>query len=159
MAGTVVFRGKAAVEGTPVTFDALLYNIAQSAKSTQNFDMEEIKDGHGYDVAWLMRNEHSTFDASLKLVADTAAHSIIPATAVSTTSAVSSLGQPFLAPGSTITLSGFTVVGLNGLYQVLSGGDIDLGNAKVADLNIKLRKYANATQNSTSEGGYGYIPT
>ncbi len=154
-----VFRGRAAVEGVVGVYDAILYAINQTLKATQNFEEEIIKDQHGYDTAWLFRNEHAMFDCTLKLVGDTAAHAAIPATTVSTTSVISSLGQPFLSPGNTIVLSTFTLTALNGTYQIISGWDADMGNTKVADLAIKLRKYANSQQNGTAEGGYGYIPT
>ncbi len=146
MATATVFRGKAAVEGVVGAFDAVLYAIKQTVKASQAFELEEIKDEHGYDIGWLARNEHALFDCSLKLVADTVAHSIIPATAVASTAAVSTIGQPFLAPLSTITLSGFSLTAMNGVFQVLSGFDVDLGNTKVGDLNIKLRKYASTDQ-------------
>jgi len=150
----VTFRGKAAVEGVAGAYDAILYAINQTVKVTQQFDVEEIKDEHGFDLAWLFRNEHAMFDASLKLLGDTAAHAKIPATAVAgsspaTSAAVSSLGAgPFLSPGSTVTLSGFDIVAINGKYQVLPGSDVDLGNTKAGDLTLKLRKYADSTQNA-----------
>jgi len=144
-APAVVFRGKAAIEGVAGTFDAILYALQQTVKVTQNFEEEVVKDVHGYDAVWLFRNEHSTFDCTLKLVGDTAAHSIIPATAAGG-GTVSSLGQPFLAPGSTVILASFSPAGINGTYQLLSGGDVDLANTKIGDLTLKLRKYANADQ-------------
>lgn len=149
---SVTVRGKAVVEGIASAFDAILYAISQTGKATQNFEEEIIKDVHGFDTAWLFRNEHATADISLKLIGDTHAHAIIPATAVSPTggttdgATVSALGQPFLANGSQITFSGFDLTGFNGVWQVLSGGDVDLGNTKVADLALKVRKYADAGQ-------------
>lgn len=152
-APTVVVRGKAVIEGVAGTFDAILYALQQTGKANQNFDLEEIKDVHGYDITWIARNEHLLCDWALKLVGDTAAHAAIPATTVAYSAgtagaAVSGLGQPFLAPLSTVnfTVAGTTPAAFGGIYQVISGGDVDLANTKVADLNLKLRKYANSDQ-------------
>lgn len=145
-APTVVFRGLAAVEGVAGTFDAILFAVTQTLKGTQNFEEEVIKDVHGYDAAWLFRNENASLDAMLKLMGDSAADAKIPATAVSTTAIISALGQPFLSPGTVITLSGFTLSALNGVWQLISGGDFDLANTKVGEITLKARKYANSNQ-------------
>ena len=80
-APTVVFRGKATVEGVVGTFDALATNVTagnQNATLTQNWELEELKDVHGYDMAWLFRNEHATLDLDLFLVATTASAAAMP---------------------------------------------------------------------------------
>jgi hypothetical protein len=145
-APVVVFRGLAAVEGVAGTFDAILYAVTQTIKVTQNFEEEVIKDVHGYDAAWLYRNENAEGDWMLKLMGDTAAHAAAPAQAVSTTAIISSLGQPFSAPGTVATLSTFTLTALNGVWQLRSGGDFDLANTKAGELTFKARKYANSNQ-------------
>ena len=71
-------NGKAVIEGVAGSFDAILYALQQTGKANQNFELEEIKDVHGYDAAWIARNEHLMCDWSLKLVGDTAAHAAIP---------------------------------------------------------------------------------
>lgn len=148
---SVVVRGKAVVEGIAGSFDAILYSLPQTGKITQNFDEEIIKDQHGYDLAWVFRNEHVTGDFGLKVIGDTHAHALIPATVVAAGagtagSAISSAGQPFITPGSQITFTGFDLSVFNGVFQVLSGGDIDIANTKVADLAVKVRKYADSGQ-------------
>lgn len=132
----VVFRGKAALEGIVGTFDVILYPVAQTGKLTQNFEEEIVKDVHGFDAAWLARNEHHMFDVGMKLLGPTATNA--------------AAGAAFLAPFATVTLSGFTAGLFNAAYQLVSGGDIDLGNTKVGDINFKLRKYADATQNTSA---------
>ncbi len=131
---SVTVRGKAVVEGFDITFDVVLYPVQQTGKMTQNFEEEIIKDPHGFDVSWLARNEHEMFDIGLKLLGDTHAHALA--------------GAAFLAPLAVVTVSGAAVSLLNTTYQVVSGGDIDLGNTKVGDFNLKLRKYADSTQNT-----------
>ena len=136
--------------GIAGSFDSILYALQQTGKGTQNFEEEIIKDVHGYDAVWVARNEHLLTDFSLKLVGDTMAHAAAPATSVTGTSTtVSLLGQPFLAPLSCVSLGSFVPASLNGIYQILSGNDVDLSNTKVGDLNFKLRRYANADQNAS----------
>lgn len=156
---TVVFRGKAAIEGVAGAFDAILFSVQQTVKMTHNYEEEIIKDVHGYDAAWLARNEHATLDCTLKLLGDTFADAAIPATVVLAVGAVggaaiSTIGQPFLNPLSSVKLSGFaiggTTTGINGTWTILSGFDCDLSNTKVGDLTLKLRKYADPTQNTAA---------
>lgn len=153
-----VIRGQAQVEGVAGTFDAILYSIQQSLKATQNFEEEVVKDPHGYDTGWAFRNEHATGDFMLKLVGDSLAHAEAPAQVVGTSAAVSSLGQPFLSPGSIINLTLFQMAAFNGAWQVLSGADLDESNVKVGEYTVKVRKYANAQQAGNLQGGIGYIP-
>lgn len=131
---TTTARGKASVEGVAATFDVILYPEQQSAKMTRNAEEEIIKDRHGFDTAWLFRNEHYTGDWSMKILGDTVAHA--------------KTGAAFLALGSKVTISAADVPALNGDWQVMPGDDIDLGNTKVGDITFKLRKYADATQNA-----------
>jgi hypothetical protein len=156
-APAVIVRGLAVLEGVAGSFDAILYALQQTGKANQNFEEEIIKDVHGYDAAWIARNEHLLCDWALKLVGDTAAHAAVPATVVAYSAgtagaAVSALGQPFLAPLSCVnfTAAGTTNPCFTGKYQVISGGDVDLGNTKVADLALKLRRYANTDQATAS---------
>jgi hypothetical protein len=84
------------------------------------------------------------FSISMKMLADTQAHSILPV------SSAGSLGQPFLGPFATVTLSGFDLACLNTTFQNQSGAQLDLGNTKVADLKYELKRYADATQNTAA---------
>lgn len=130
-------RGKAVVEGVDGALDVVVYPVQQSAKATQNWDAEELKDEGGFDMAWLSRNHHYLNDHAFKIVGDTAAHA--------------AAGGVFLAPWATVTISGFDLAQFNGTYQNISGAEIDLGNTKVGDLMLKLRKYADSTQNTLSQ--------
>ena len=156
-APTVIVRGKAVIEGVAGSFDAILYALQQTGKADQAFNEEIIQDVHGYDGTWIARNEHMKCSWALKLVGDTAAHAAIPATTVAAVggvggAAVSGLGQPFLSPFSTVnfTASGTTPACFTGAYQVIEGANVDLANTKVADLNLVLRRYANADQNTAA---------
>lgn len=130
-------RGKAVVEGVDGALDVVVYPVQQSAKTNQNWEEEIVKDEGGFDYAWLSRNLHYLNDHAFKLVGDTAAHA--------------ATGGAFLAPYATVTLSGFDLAQINGTYQNISGAEIDLGNTKVGDLMLKLRKYGDSTQNTLSQ--------
>ena len=156
-APTAIVRGKAVIEGVAGSFDAILYALQQTGKADQAFSEEVIQDVHGYDAAWIARNEHMKCNWALKLVGDTVAHAAIPATTVGYTAgtagaAVSGLGQPFLAPYSAVnfTASGSTPAAFTGTYQVIEGANVDLANTKVGDLNLVLRRYANPDQNTAA---------
>ncbi len=134
---SVTKRGKASVEGIPGSIDVVVYPLAQTAKLAQNFTEEIIFDIHGFAAAWLARDTHYLADFGFKLLGDTQLHAVA--------------GGAFLAPFATVTLSGFDLGAFNGTYQNISGAEIDLGNTKVGDLALKLRRYDDATQNTLSQ--------
>lgn len=152
-APTVIFRGLAGVEGVAGTHAALVA-LKQGIKGTQNWEEEVIKDEHGYDAAWLMRNEKHEVDITVKIMASTVAASIAPAVAqspgASTTATVSAMLQPYYAPGSVIVLSAFTLTSLNGAFRILSGTDFTLKNDGVAEATFKICRYANADQQTAA---------
>lgn len=150
MATAVVLRGRAAIEGTAGAFDCILYPIAQSLDLDQQWDFEEIKDIHGYDVAWLFRNERSELECNMKMVADTAAHAAAPVTAGNASSSVSAFGQPFLGPGSALVLTGFLLPALNKTFLVMSGTKVSQRNTQVADIVFKGRAYADSADQSVT---------
>lgn len=129
-------RGQATVSGIPGSFDVVVYPVLQTGKLSQNFEEDVVKDFLGFDTAWNARNEHYLGDFAFKLLGDTQAHAIA--------------GGVFLAPYATVTLSNFDLATFNGVYQNISGGDIDLANIKVGDLALKLRRYADAGQNNSA---------
>lgn len=161
---TNVIRGKYTQIGVPGTFDAYLYATQQTGTFTQNMDTQKVQDSNGADVSWLFQNENLEADYALKLIGDTSSHTLAPAQAVSASptgytspgtgayagSAVSSLGQPFLSPGSCIvfTASSPTLAAADGIFQVQPGSSMDLSNQSPGDLKIKLKRYANADQNN-----------
>lgn len=133
---TIIKKGKATVEGTAGTFDVILYPLAQTIRASQAAEEEVVKDVRGFDAAWLWRNEHNTYDVGCKIVGDTVAHA--------------KAGGAFLDLGSKVTISASDLTELDGDYQVIPGADIDLGNTKVGDITFKLRKYADATQQTAA---------
>ena len=139
----VTKRGTATIEGIPGSFDVIVW-LPQTGKFSDNTEEEVIKDQHGFDLAWLARNQHIMSDVAMKVCGITSGTS---------TAQLAAQVWP-LAPLTIVTLSGFTYAtdpdnngGLNGTYQYLSGGDLSLNNDKVNDATFKLRKYVDPTQN------------
>jgi hypothetical protein len=157
-APSVVFRGYMGLEGTAGTYDVLAANIApfnQSGKVTQHWEDEIIKDNHGYDMAWLMRNENAQVEVDVYLLSKStggaAATAVASPVAVvapgaAAGAALSNLLMPFLTPGSVVNLSGFAVTGFNGTYRLLAGAEASITNTGLAKYNLKLLKYANSDQ-------------
>lgn len=134
---TVIQRGKASVNGVSGSIDLIIYPVAQSANVNHNFEEEVIKDVTGFDCAWVARNVHKLADFKFKALGDTAAHA--------------ATGLTFIAPFTTVTLSGFTTAELNTTWQNISGASIDLNNTSVADFSTKFRCYVDSTQNTLSQ--------
>jgi len=135
-APVAIKRGLASVTGIVGTIDLVVYPVAQSGNSTQNWEEEVVKDTLGFDTAWISRNLHYLADFKFKMLGDTAAHA---------------KGVTFIAPLATVTLTGFDLADINGTYQNMSGSQIDLNNTSVADFSTKFRKYGDATQNTLSQ--------
>lgn len=133
---TEIKRGKASVTGIVGAVDLVVYPVAQSGTSTQNWEEEIVKDEKGFAAAWVARDLHYLANFKFKMLGDTAAH------AKSVT---------FIAPLATVTLSGFDLADINGTYQNVSGAQIDLSNVSVADFATNFRKYGDATQNTLSQ--------
>jgi hypothetical protein len=121
--------------------------LPQTGKFNDNFEEETLKDQHGFDLAWLARNQHIMGDVAFKIAG-------ISAASPSSVAQLSSQVWP-LAMLSTVTLSGFAFTvdnagngGLNGAYQYVSGSDLNLDFSKVNEATFKLRKYVDPTQNT-----------
>ncbi len=134
---TLTVRGKAAVSGCAATFDVILYPVQQSMKMSQEYEEEIVKDAVGQDSAWLARNERWMGDIAMKLLGDTAAHA--------------AAGAAFLAPLAVVTITASPVAAFNTTWQITNGSDIGLNNDKVGDINFKLRRYSDATQNTLAQ--------
>jgi hypothetical protein len=158
MATAPVFRGYATITGIAeaATFDCLIAGpptssvLIQSAKGTQEWDEEVIKDSQGYDALWIMRNEREMLDIDMFIVGTSAAIAAVPFQASGSAGAlISALGTaPFLGPGSILTLSGFIPTAFNGVFRVMSGGATDLTNTTAWKYSLKLLKYASSAQNT-----------
>lgn len=142
----VTFKGTASIEGITGSFDVIVW-LPQTGRVADNFEEEVVKDQHGFDTAWLARNQHLLMDVGMKVVGMATA-----------TKAAFLTAQFFpLFPLTIVTLSNFVFAsdpygsnGLNGSYQYMSGADLNLSFDKVAEATFKLRKYMDTGQNSVA---------
>jgi hypothetical protein len=138
------FRGKAQVagllssDGTAIVFDVILYPMPQSMKLSQEFDEDITQNEIGDDCGWRARNEKFMGDVGMKLM-DKSATSLI---------ANAKTGAAFHAPYAIITITKSAVAAWNTTWQNISGGGIDQDNVKIGDINFRLRRYSDATQNT-----------
>lgn len=137
-----IFRGRAQIEGVAGTFDVLTKKINQSISATQQYDEHIVQDANGNDAAWMSRNEKFEGDVQLWLVAND-----------SSTRAQVATAAAFLSPFAIVTLSGFELafLGTTGspvTWQYISGATISLDSMSQGKMSVKLRRYADATQNA-----------
>lgn len=152
---TSIIHGKAQVQGILGSFDAILYATLQTGTLNQEFELEVIKDAAGFDTSWKAQNEKATGDFKMKLIGDTLAHAMAPGQTVAYSAgtagaAASALGQPFLAPLSAIvfTAASPTMAAFTGSYQYLAGASLSQSNTGVAELDVKVQRYADSAQNT-----------
>jgi hypothetical protein len=132
---TEVQKGLATVYGVVgATIDGYAAVKTQGARATQNFDMSEVKDENGFDANLTATNEHSEIEVDF-----------IP---TATTRALAAAKFIFVAPLAKVTLSGFTVAAYNGDWINMSGASMNLANNAGGAMTLRLRKYADATQNA-----------
>jgi len=132
----MVYKGKAVVESAVGALDAYAGVTNESVRALQNWEEEVVKDDRGRDMTWIPRNEHILLDVTVKLTG--ASQAAAKAAAV------------FLAPYAPVVLSGFDLGWLNATWQYVGGATIDLSDTKAGGSTIKLRKYANAAQQTAA---------
>ena len=132
------FRGKAQVVGTAFTADVVLYPIANSLKQNHEFQEDIVPDTQGNDYAWRAYNEKYMGDVGLTLVDQSS----------SSTAAHAKAGGAFFAPYAILTISGCDLASWNTTWQIVSGADINQEATAVSKMNLKLRRYADSTQNT-----------
>lgn len=135
------FRGKAqvvGVSGTLTIASVVLYAMKQSMKLSQDFQEDIVADEQGNDCAWRAYNEKYNGDIGMRLVDNETPGSVANAKALAA----------FLAPYAIITITLCDVAAWNTTWQNVSGGDIDLQNTAAGSMSLKLRRYADATQNT-----------
>lgn len=138
---TVTFLGKAQVNSgfAGITFDVITYAEPQTLKVSQDFESQIIKDRTGQDCSERAQNEKYNLDVSFKLLGDTKANAKLINT-------VNNGG--FLNKLSLVVIAGADEAVCNGTWTVQGGSDLSFKNDDVADFSLKLRKYADATQNT-----------
>lgn len=124
----------AQVNGFVGTLDVIVYPVQQTGELTQNFDSEVVKNSIGFDVSETAKNELHEGDMMFMLLGDTNAHA--------------KSGAQFLAPLATVVFTGSDSAAYNGTYINRSGAAISLKNTGTGEIKFKLRKYADADQNT-----------
>lgn len=132
------FRGKARVSGSKFVADVILYPIANSLKLNQEFDENILGDEQGDDYSWRAHNEKYMGDVGLILV-DKSSTSL---------AANAKTGAAFFAPLAIITISTCDVAAWNTTFQSISGSSLDNDNKNDGKFDLKLRRYADSTQNT-----------
>jgi len=133
---TLAYKGKALVETVVGAMDAYAGVTNESLKANHAWDEETVKSDQGKDQSWVPRNEHIIIDVQVKL------------TGASIAAAQSA--AVFLAPYAPVVLSGFDLAWLNATWQYIGGSSIDLSDTKRGGATIKLRKYADETQQASA---------
>lgn len=132
---TIIAKGKAQIDGIVGTFNVFSpVPTPQTARCSTQGEEQTEKDNLGFDNAWRVRNLRYETDVTFLLQGTTAANAIASGAVV--------------APLTKVTLSGFDLAVFNGDWQLMLGQEWDLGNTKAATMNVKLRRYADATQNT-----------
>lgn len=132
----LTYKGMATVETCVGAMDGYAGVTNESARAAQNWEEEVIKDDEGKDQTWVPRNENITLDVTVKLTGSSIANA--KAAAV------------FLSPYAAVVLSGFDLSWLNATWQYIGGSTIDLTDVKYGGATIKLRKYADAAQQTAA---------
>jgi len=135
------FRGRAQVAGVSGTFSApsTFYPLKESMKFGHSFEEDIIKDEQGNDAAWRAFNEKFEGDIGMRLVV------LSPGTNSAATAAALAAE---LTPFQIVTITGCAITSWNTNYQVISGSEVGLVNTTAGSMSWKLRRYADATQNT-----------
>lgn len=120
--------------GSAITISGYATFNLKSAKLGHKFDIQDIKDANNFDNTAIATNEHTELD--IEFVVSGADRAAAAATAV------------FLAPLAAVTLANFKIAAFNGVYQYRGDASIDLTDSGPAKMMLKIRKYADSTQNT-----------
>ncbi len=132
----MTIKGKALVEGVAGAMDLYAYVTNESLKAAQQWDEETAANDQGAVMSWVPRNERIELDVTVKLSGDTIAHA--------------KSGAAFLAPYAAVVLTTFDLTWLNATWQYIGGSTIDLADSKHGMATVKLRKYADSTQQTAA---------
>ena len=120
-------------DGSAITITGYASFTIESAKIAQKSDITTLKDELGFDNAHIATNTH--YELDIQFMPSGASKSA--ANAVAT----------FIDPLTAVTLAHFENDTFNGLYTFMGDSSIDLSE-KQAKMSLKLRRYADATQNT-----------
>lgn len=108
--------------------------ILDTTKGDHKFELDAIKDELNFDKALVATNAHI--------------ETTITWTPSGATKAAAEATAAFLTPLAKVTLAGFAVSAFNGDWVYVGDSSIDLSK-KQGKMTLKIRKYADSTQNSS----------
>lgn len=120
-------------DGSAITITGVA-GVLDSAKLQHKFELEENKDELGFTNNLTAVNDHFEVDIAF-----------MPA---STTRALAEAAGATIAPLAKVTLAHFAVAAFNGDYVYIDGMSIDISQ-KQGKMNMKLKRWADATQNAS----------
>lgn len=137
--GTAVVSG-ITNNGSAITITGFATFIFDKAKAQHHFDLRDTKDAVGFDVNLAALNEYIEVDLDFE-----------PSGA---TRAAAAAVAVFPAPLAAITLANFKISLFNAVWVYVGGAALDLDKVANAEMTgLKIRKYADATQNTSLTGG------
>jgi len=135
-----VINGKGVVhgitnDGTAISMTGYATFILESVKGSHKWQLDEVKDEIKFDASLIGTNPYVETTIAWK-----------PSGATRAAAATTAV---FLAPLAKVTLAHLKVGAFNGDWVYVGDESIDLSNAAVAGMSIKIRKYDDATQNTS----------
>jgi hypothetical protein len=121
--------------GSAITMTGYATFILGSLGATHKFDLDALKDETKFDKTLIATNGHLELD--IKWRPSGATRAAAAATAV------------FITPLAAITLANFKIPAFNGAWVYIGDQKISINAEGVADIELKLRKYDDATQNTS----------
>lgn len=140
---TEVQNGRAHVhgirnDGTEITILGYASFTLQSVNGNHRFVLDEIEDELGFHKALVATNAH--IEATIVF---------LPSAVSTTNTRANAEGVAvFLAPLAKVTITHMAIAMFNGDWVYIGDESIDLTH-KQGSMNLKLRKYADATQNTS----------
>jgi hypothetical protein len=131
--GTAVLYG-ITNDGTQIAMPGYATFILDGVNGAHNFELDAIKDENKADKALVATNENIELE--------------ITWTPSGTTRAAAAATVVFLTPLASVIMNHFKVAAFNTTFIYIGSGKINLSQGP-AKLGIKLRKYADATQNAS----------
>ncbi len=131
--GTAILHG-IRNNGTAITISGYATFILETTKGQHKFKLDTVEDELGFDKALIATNAHIEVDLTF-----------MPSGA---TRAAAEGVAAFILPLAKVTLANFAVAAFNGDWVYVGDASIDL-NTKQGKMSMKIRKYADGTQNAS----------
>lgn len=132
--GTGVLHG-ITNDGTAITMSGYATFLLESLKGAHKFNLDSVIDAQKFDAALIATN--GRLEVTITWTPSGATRAAAAATIVT------------LSPLAKVTLAHFKVAAMNGDWVYTGDESIDLTNSGPAKMSIPIRKYDDATQNTS----------